>query len=181
MTDQPHTVGYASASGAFPASATATVSDRGLNAARGMRPWLILFAVLLFIGVGLAALGLLGMLAVGIIGLVSGTGDGLAGGALVLAMAVVYGLILCVLLFPGIHLVRCAGAIKRLNHTRDGGDLDDALAHMRAYWKLLGILLLTLIGLYVLFFGIVLVLGLGFAAFAPAPAAPPNTVQVTPF
>ena len=131
MTDQPQTVGYASASGAFPASASATVSDRGLNAARGMRPWLILFAVLLFIGVGFGALTVLFLLVAGVAG---GISSGEPTAAVVLGIfALLYAVPVVLGLLLGLHLIRSASAIGRLSQTRDGGDLDDALVHMKAY------------------------------------------------
>ena len=136
-----------------------TLSQRGLEAAAGMRPWLILFAVLMFIGVGFGVLGLLGLLVVGVVSLVGGGSEAVAGGIGMIVVAVLYAVPLALTFFPALFLTRCAGAIGRLRQGRRGQDLDELLVQMKAYWKFLGIVFLVGVGVYVLMFVALLVLG----------------------
>ena len=134
------------------------VSQAAIQQLVGTRPWVIFFAVMMFIGSGFLVLGALGMAMMGgmssIVSSRSATpfpaGIGFALAAVYLVLAVVY-------VFPGVKLVQYASAISRLVRTRQESDLVMALDRQRSFWKLVGIMMIVMIGLYVLFIiGVVL-------------------------
>lgn len=134
------------------------VSQAAIQQLVGTRPWVIFFAVMMFIGSGFLVLGALGMAMMGGMSSIASSrsatpfpaGIGFALAAVYLVLAVVY-------VFPGVKLVQYASAISRLVRTRQESDLVMALDRQRSFWKLVGIMMIVMIGLYVLFIiGVVL-------------------------
>ena len=134
------------------------VSQAAIQQLVGTRPWVIFFAVMMFIGSGFLVLGALGMAMMGGMSSITSSrsatpfpaGIGFALAAVYLVLAVVY-------VFPGVKLVQYASAISRLVRTRQESDLVMALDRQRSFWKLVGIMMIVMIGLYVLFIiGVVL-------------------------
>ncbi len=119
------------------------------------RPWVLLFAILCFLGSAFMVLGGLMMLASGLIGAgtaasthgATGSAAALTGtfgvgmGAFYLVMAIVY-------IYPGIKLWGYGSSIGRLLRSGDTADLVAALGHQKSFWKFSGITTLALIVLY---------------------------------
>lgn len=129
------------------------VTRRTIDMLRQTRPWVILFAVLMFLGAGLLLIGsVIGMLAA----MQVRSGLVMIGPALNIAMSLLY-------IFPAVFLWRYASRIADLSYRKRAGDLEAALEAQKSYWKFLGIVTLVVICL-----GIVLVVVLvvaGAAAF----------------
>ena len=127
------------------------VSEAAIQQLVGTRPWVIFFAVMMFIGSGFQVLGALGMAMMGGRSSMAGSrgaspfpaGIGFAIAAVYLVLAIVY-------VFPGVKLVQYAGAISRLVRTRQESDLVMALDRQRSFWKLVGILMIVMMALYFL-------------------------------
>lgn len=117
------------------------------------QPWLRFIAIMTFIGSGLMALGGLGMLAVGVISnRVPADADKPAGpsGAMFAGLAVFYFVLAIVYVFPALHLLRSARAIRDL--AADGSEASAlrALEGQRRFWKFAGICLIVMLALYVI-------------------------------
>ncbi|WP_020395039.1 DUF5362 family protein [Thiolinea disciformis] len=140
---------------------TGVVSDRILAALRKTRPWVLLFAVLGFIGTAFSVLGAVGMLAGGSmlgtqseLGGMSGAMGGMIGfGIMMLLMALIY-------FFVSLYLLRYAGAIKRAVTGLNVADVEAALEAQASFWKLAGIMTLVGVVLY-------LVMVIGLAVMGP--------------
>ena len=154
------------------------VTPAALAALRSTRPWVLLFSVLIFIGVGFGAL----MVLLFIGGALFGGGRGGAVAALA-SLIPIAGLLLY--FFPALFLLRYANAIGRLNVSRSPEDLEAALVSQKSFWKFLGIVFLVMIGLQLLGLLLLLIVG-GIAASSgggggfTAPGSPPPRVFVTP-
>jgi hypothetical protein len=113
------------------------------------RPWVRLFSVLSFIGLGLTFLAIIFL----------GTNSryappGMNAGMLIPSLVV---LLLCIP--PALFLWQYASGIRRL---QDGGGMpafEEALTRQKSYWKYLGIMVTILLGLYGLLLGSALVFG----------------------
>lgn len=77
-------------------------------------------------------------------------------GVIYLVFAVIY-------IFPALRLWKYASSIAALLATGSVANLEDALNQQRSFWKFIGILMLTVLVIYLLFFIGLLVVG-GFAA-----------------
>lgn len=117
-------------------------TEGAIRALMRTRPWVMLWAVLLFIGAAFSALGVLGML---IMGAVDRDGEFLPFAAM---FGVVYLLIAVFYLFAGLYLSRYFGAIGRTNRLRRPEDLESALTYQFRFWRLTGIGLATVIVVY---------------------------------
>ena len=129
---------------------------RGYDAVAGMGGWVMLFAVLIFIGSALAAIGALFMLIAGVIGLASGAsgggGEAAGGGAVMIVMGLVYAAFVALMFMPGLYLHRSSSAVGRLKNGGGTEALDDFLVNMKSYWKFLGVLTLCYFGFIALMF-----------------------------
>ena len=171
---QPQTLGYRGDPGRQMSGVQAT--DKAIQALSATRPWVILFAVLLFIGLGFGAIGVLLFLLGGLAAVTQGGGGGAGIALFVMSLLQVVPLLL--ILFPALYLTRYAGAIGRLRASNSPADLEEALVAQKSYWKFIGIFTLVVIGLQLLALLVLLVLGGIGAANANrglAPAAPPNS------
>ncbi|HWE93777.1 MAG TPA: DUF4339 domain-containing protein [Tepidisphaeraceae bacterium] len=119
------------------------VTPRTIDMLRQTRPWVIFFAVLMFLGAGFLLIGsVIGMFAA----MQVRSGLVMIGPALNIAMSLLY-------IFPAVFLWRYASRIADLSYRKRAGDLESALEAQKSYWKFLGIVTLVVIGL-----GIVVVL-----------------------
>jgi hypothetical protein len=128
-------------------SAQASVTDSMIQSMRQTRPWVMLFAVLIFISLGFMVLGAIGMMVGG--AFMPQT----EGGPPLMVMAVIYLVMALLYFFPALFLVRYAGAIGRLTSSRAAGDLEAALAHQKSFWKFVGIV--TLVAIVIAILGVV--------------------------
>jgi len=145
------------------ASASGEVSAGILQKLSKTRPWVMLIAILLFIGAAFMVFGAIAITAVGTFGaqeagLPPFMGIGLAAGYLI--GAVLY-------LFLGIYLIRYSGAIKRSALSGSSTDVEQAIGHQHAFWRLAGILALIAIAFMVVAFVVWIVGGIAGGLMAP--------------
>jgi hypothetical protein len=125
-------------------SAQSDVTPSMVESMRQTRPWVMLIAVLIFISLAFMVLGALFMMVGGVfIPHAEGTPPLAAIGAVYLVVAALY-------FFPGLFLVRYAGAIGRLTSSRAVADLEAALSHQKSFWKFVGIVTLVSIAIGIL-------------------------------
>lgn len=140
------------------------MTDSIVSSLRKTRPWVLLLAILGFIGSAfmvIAAVPMLlgaGMMGSGMEGM---DGLGIFGGGMMIGMGVFY-LILGVIYFmASLYLLRYAGSIKRAVAGMQVTDLEVALSQQASFWKLMGILtLITIVAVIAM-----VVVGIGSAVF----------------
>jgi hypothetical protein len=129
-----------------------------IEALRKTRPWVLFVAIMILIGCGLMVVIALVMMAVGRFMPAETTPiTGVALGLIYLVMAALY-------LYPGIRLLQYAAAIKRIGDTDSAHAIEVALTHQLAFWRFIGIVTLALLGIYVLIFVGVIVVGIATTA-----------------
>jgi len=116
-------------------------SQRALQFLRETKPWVRLFAVLLFIGAGFMVMGGIGMMLISVVGaFISGEGEsgvaemaiGGVGGLLYIVLAGIY-------IPPALYLWRYANAIQVALDQGGSVPLEEALRHQKSFWKFVGI------------------------------------------
>lgn len=123
-----------------PGMEAVVVTPRALEMLRQTRPWVS------FIGTVMLVVGVLAIAGAVIATVVVATRQGSVMGIPFLLYLVV-GLLY---LFPGIYLRRYAGRIRDALNLRSSEHLESALEAQKSFWRLVGILVALLIGLYVL-------------------------------
>ena len=152
------------------------VDPRVIQSLQGTKPWVRLCSVIGFISSGLMLIGAFFMLiagaALGGIGTFQpqGAHQEVAKSALPFAgfqivIAILYGLIGVLYLFPSLKLWKYGSAILRLMSSGSPDDLADALDLQRAFWKFVGIMILAMIALYLVMI-VVMVAVFAFGALA---------------
>lgn len=126
------------------------------------RPWVIFFAVMVFVAAGFMFLGGLGAAALGLLGGMAGPGERSIIGPIMQGMF--YGAMAVFYIPAGILLCRYAGAIKLLRTDRSAAVLEHALRNERAFWRYCGILTAIAIVLTIL----IVIAAILFAAFLSA-------------
>jgi len=115
----------------------AQVTTRTIELLNQPRPWVRLLGILLWIGVALIALGVVG-------GLVAGLSRGMPQ---FLLLAAAYGLVAILYAVVASKLMRYGRQIELLSLTEEVYELEAALDAQRSFWKLIGIItLVALIG-----------------------------------
>ena len=138
--------------------ATGVVSERVIAALRKTRPWVLLIAVLGFIGAAFMVLASLPMfLGLGMSGMEGLEGSGMYGAGFMIGMGLVYLLFGAIYFMASLYLLRFANAIKRAVTGLSIGDLETAMESQASFWKLVGILSVISIGVVILMF----VVGIG--------------------
>jgi hypothetical protein len=123
-------------------------------------------AVLMWIGVAFMLLGAAGLVVMGSIGGSVGAqlkNSGAFGGAPLMAIAIVYGLMALIYIYPAVKLWAFANRIGSLAATRSVSDLDAALTQQRQFWKFLGVMMILMMCAYV-------VIIIGFVAYGASAA-----------
>lgn len=121
------------------------MTDSIIGSLRKTRPWVLLLAILGFIGsafIVIAAVPMLlggGMMGSGMDGM---DGLGVFGGGMMIGMGVFYLVLGVVYFMASLYLLRYAGSIKRAVAGMQVGDLETALSQQASFWKLMGILTL---------------------------------------
>jgi hypothetical protein len=126
-------------------AAPAEVSERTAQVLHETKPWVSLFSILMFLGIGLMVLAAFAVLGMSM--LTQGAGATALLGLVYLPMAALYA-------YPAVKLWKYQSAIGRLLANRQVGDLEAALAEQKSFWKFSGIVTLVVICLYVVFAGI---------------------------
>lgn len=122
------------------------VTDSMLDSLRATRPWVKFIAILWFVFFALMVLGSLIMLGASSLIPAKAGMPGLFGpllGVLYLLMAVLF----CLL--PGLYLNRYAKAIAAIPQAGQSA-LEQALFQQKTYWRYMGILIATIVVIYVL-------------------------------
>jgi hypothetical protein len=138
------------------------VSPSTIALLSGTKPWVRFMSVLMWIGVAFMLLAGAGMGLVSVMGAAKSASTGPFGGAEFIVLAVIYGVMAFVYIFPAIKLWKYANRIGSLGSTRSVVDLDAALNEQRSFWKFVGIMTIIMISLY-------LVAVIGFVAFGQPP------------
>ena len=126
---------------------TGLMTDSIVNSLRKTRPWVMLLAILGFIGAAITIIMAVGMLFGG--SMMQGMDDveGMPG-AVIYGMAGFYFVIGIIYFMASWYLLKYAGAIKRAVAGMSVGDLEIALEKQASFWKLMGILtLITIIAI----------------------------------
>ena len=114
--------------------------------------WGMFFAVLLFIVLGIVAIGALAMIVTA----------GVAGFITAIFMAGIYGTLL---FFPAWYYYKFSTLTRNALNTEDNQALDEGFLYLKRYYRFLGILYIVVIGIYVLFFLIAIAMG-GLSSFS---------------
>ncbi|HEX2253111.1 MAG TPA: DUF5362 family protein [Thermoanaerobaculia bacterium] len=129
-----------------------------LTSLRETRPWVRLVSIVGFVMAALVlVMGVFVTLAGGMGGLL---GDAGMSGGVGIAVGLLYVVLGVLYVVPSLYLFRYARAIGRLLDGGRGPALEEALGHQRAFWRLVGILVLIVIGLYALILVGLLIAGL---------------------
>lgn len=135
----------------------AGVTERTVTLLGHTRPWVLFLSVFGFIMAGLFVLGMVIMLFASMMGPAT-AGAGSVGPIGVIAAAF-YAAGALFFFFLALYLVRYAGRIARLRASRSASDLEAALDAQRAFWRLLGIVVVA--GIVVYFALIAVAIGFG--------------------
>jgi hypothetical protein len=143
-------------------AASAAITQNMIDSLVRTRPWVLLIGIVMIVGCVFMVFAGLAMFALGNIAGLGGEGLGpMAGagiGAAYLVFAVLY-------FFPALHLLRYAGAIKRIGPANPAA-MEEALACQASFWRLVGILTALLIGLYVVAIAVIAAIAVMGAAAA---------------
>jgi len=113
------------------------------------KPWVRFLSVLMWIGVAFMLLAALGMGVVSMMGIAKQVKPGPLGGMEFLVLAVIYGVMSFIYIYPAIKLWKYANRIGSLGATRSVADLDSALNEQRSFWKFIGVMTIIMLSLYV--------------------------------
>jgi hypothetical protein len=122
------------------------LTDTMLAALYASGPWLRFMSILGFIAAGVMVLASLAMLAVGMFG--AALSETFGSPAAFAGFATVYLLLSMVYFFLSLHLFRAASGVveSKRGHVRSG--VEKALSSQRAFWRLVGILMIVILCLY---------------------------------
>lgn len=129
------------------------VTPNMIEALDQTKPWVRFLSILGFVGVALMVAGSLFFMVAG--GIMAQRGP-LAGQGLVLGM--VYLVMALVYFFPVLFLFRYASAIASIRGGDEVAGVERALHAQKSFWRFVGILALIVLVLYVLIFGLLLVM-----------------------
>lgn len=127
------------------------VSTAAIQQLADTKPWVRFLSVLVFVGAGFLLLAAAGMLIAGAAGTamaMPGRSSGLPAG-MGIGLAILYGLMAFLYIFPGIKLWKYADHIAALVQTRRDSDLVAALDQQRSFWKFVGIMTIITLVVYV--------------------------------
>lgn len=146
------------------------VSPGTIAALAGTKPWVRFISVMLWIGIVFMILGALAIGGMMVAGLSGAAKTGPFGGYEMIIIAVLYGVMAFLYIYPAVKLWAFANRIGSLSSTRAVADLDAALNEQRRFWKFFGIMMIIMICLYGVF--IIGVVGVGATAAMKSGAFP---------
>lgn len=125
------------------------VPQGAVEALRGTRPWVLLFAILGFLGAALMVIAGLFILLGGGASMFAGLGEeGAAAGGMMIGLGVVYLLMGLLYFLPCLYLLRYAGRIRSMLQGGGEAALVAALDQQRRFWRLVGIYTVVILALY---------------------------------
>lgn len=129
------------------------------------KPWVRFISVMMFIGAGFMLLLAVVMAVVGSAGMMqqagSPFGDKLSGTAFGVGMAALYGLFSVLYIYPALKLWKYADRIRDLCNSMNSIDLEKALNEQRAFWKFVGVMIITMFALYFVIIIVAMAIGVG--------------------
>ncbi|MCU0794564.1 MAG: hypothetical protein MUF31_01370 [Akkermansiaceae bacterium] len=122
-----------------------------LEALRGTRPWVRFCSVIGFIGSGFMILGAVFMVLSTVFAssMASSSGSSVGTAALMVPLALIYVVFALLYIYPSLKLWQYGTHISTLLASGSMIDLAAALHCQRAFWKFVGIMIATIIGLYI--------------------------------
>jgi len=166
MEANPYSTPVANLYGNASGTSDDAVSPGTIAALAGTKPWVRFMSVMMWIGAAIMLIAAAGM---GILGAVGGPVKtaidqaGAFGGAPLIAIAIIYGVLALLYVYPAVKLWSYATRIATLSTTRSVADLNMALNQQRQFWKFCGIMVIIMLCAYV-------VLIIGFVGFGAAAA-----------
>ena len=118
------------------------------DALRDTRPWVQFISIMMFICLGIACIGIFGLLLVSRGNIIGTT-----------AMAIQM-VCLAVYFFAALHLYRYSTGISSFLRTRSVRSLETALDAQKSFWKLVGIVTLVMVLFYIVTFMIAIASGM---------------------
>ena len=170
MEANPYSTPAANLYGNASGTGTDAVSPGTIAALVGTKPWVRFISVMLWIGIGFMIIGALAIGGLMAAGLSGASKAGPLGGYEMVIIAVMYGVMAFLYIYPAVKLWAFANRIGSLNSTRAVADLDAALNEQRRFWKFFGIMMIVMICLYGVF--IIGMVGFGASAAMKAGAFP---------
>jgi len=135
------------------------ISPRTSEALRRTRPWVMFMSILMWVGVGFMLIGGVFMLFAGVAGSAFGE-TGLPEGVMFVVLAMVYGLMAFLYIFPAIFLWRYASRIGRMLSTASVSELEGALEAQKSFWKFIGIMTIVVMAFYAVMAGGMIIAGI---------------------
>lgn len=168
MTTDPYSTPAADPHGRAGLATSGAVSTAAVEQLAATKPWVRFISVITFIGAGFmlvaaAGMGVMGMVG-GTVGSVTRNANNPFTGAMGFGLAALYVVLSIVYIFPGIKLWKYANSIAMLIQTGRNEDLVAALNQQRSFWKFVGILLISIMVLYV----VAIIAAVAFAAISAA-------------
>lgn len=117
----------------------------------GTKPWVRFISVMMWIGVVFMILGAIALGSMMVLGLAQQNKTGPFGGAEMIVLVAVYGIMAFLYIYPAAKLWAFANRIGSLGSTRSVADLDAALTEQRRFWKFLGVMTVIILCLYLVF------------------------------
>jgi hypothetical protein len=133
-----------------------TLNAESLNYLSETRKWTMFFAILGFIGIGFMVLGAFFM---GIVSSVGGAFGGMQETWILGVISIVYLAMAGLYVFPVLYLMRFSTKIKSAVETSDQNNLAIAFQNLKSHFKYMGILTISIIGLYILAIFVFLIVG----------------------
>jgi hypothetical protein len=123
-------------------------TDLAVEYLKQTRPWVMLMAVLCFLGAGLMCMAGVGMTAMGLISSSMSSSSPLP----MWIIGLVYVPLGGMYVYPGIKLWAYSTSIGRVVANRSIDDLEQALMHQKSFWKFCGIAVIVMFVLYIFMF-----------------------------
>jgi hypothetical protein len=166
MEANPYSTPSANLYGAASGAGGDAVSPSTIAQLTGTKPWVRFISVLTWIGAILMVLAAVFMLVAGSSGMAQMGGNNAYNAGVMVGMALYYGVMAFVIIYPAMKMWKYANSIGRLAASHSVADLDAALAEQRRYWKFSGIMIIILMCLAVV--GLIAGVALGVTAMKGA-------------
>lgn len=164
-TNNPYSSPQANLFSGSTAGSADMVTQGAMLQLKKTKPWVRFISVLMFIGAGFMLLAAVAIGVAGGAGVLqqSGSpfGDKLAGGAFGMVIAALYGFFAVLYIYPALKLWKYADRIRDLCNSMQTIDLEKALNEQRAFWKFIGVMIITMFILYFVIIIVAMAIGVG--------------------
>ena len=165
MESNPYSAPATTPQGSSDFSSAGAVSAAAVQQLAATKPWVRFMSVITFVCAGFMLIAAAGMVMMGSMGAMSKGGAAFPfTGVMGFGIAVIYAALSLIYIFPGVKLWKYANAIGMLIQSGREGDLVAALNHQRSFWKFVGILVLSMLVLYLVIIVFVTVGGVAAAS-----------------